>query len=326
MEFLHRFDSLKGDGIVAATDAARLRSASFLDGRESFTVGERLVRFHPADLRTAGPARFLFHVGFCGSTLLARLLDQPGAVLALREPQCLTDIASQRRAIRAAQGIAGFASVIDHALAYLEQGEEAVVIKPSNWINGALPDLLACGAIARAVFLSCDRREFLVAAFRGGRDRLAFCARLASELADEFAHGEAILAHEVALDQDPLDRMARICALLHAMQETLFAQAIKSAAVPGALALTLAELTADPTGTVARAQAALDVPAMVTLPNHSALAAHAKDPQRRFSRSESALQNDEVEWHHAARFDRALAWVAAIDLGTVSGFSGATSR
>jgi len=326
MEFLHRFDSLNGDAVIAATDAARLRAASFLDGRETFFDSERLVRFDPTNLRVGEPARFIFHVGFCGSTLLARLLDQPGSIMALREPQSLTDLASQRRAIRSAQSIAGFAPIMGHALAYLEQGEEAVVIKPSNWINGALPDCAACGAIARAVFLTCDRREFLIATFRGGRDRLAFCARLASELADEFVQGEAILARQVALDQDPLDRMARICVLLHAMQEALFAQTLVSAAIPGATTLTLAELTADPAGTVARAQAALDLPVMAAAAHDSALAAHSKDPQRRFSRSDSALHNHDVELQHATRFDCALEWMAAIDLGAGTGFSGAAIR
>jgi hypothetical protein len=326
MEFLHRFDSLNGDAVIVATDAEKLRAATFLDGRENFANGERLVQFDPASLRSGNPARFIFHVGFCGSTLLARLVDQPGSVLALREPQSLTDFASQRRAIRAGQGIADCADIIGHALAYLGQGEDTIVIKPSNWVNGALPDLVASGAVARAVFLTCNRREFLIAAFRGGRERLAFCARLASELADEVAHGETILAHQVALNQEPLDRMARICVLLHAMQEALFAQALASAAIPGAAMLTLAELTADPGGTMARAQAALDLPAMGSAPNAAALAAHAKDPQRRFSPADSAQQNDEVELHHAARFERALEWMAAIDLGAVIGFSGAASR
>ncbi len=326
MEFLHRLDSLSGNAVIADTDSARLQAASFLDGREAFAAEEQLVSIRPADLLPLRPAAFVFHVGFCGSTLLARLLDQPGSVLALREPQCLTDIASQRRAIRAGQAIAGFAPIIGHALANLGQGDERIVIKPSNWINGALPDLVACGAIARAVFLTCDRREFLIAAFRGGRDRLAFCARLASELADEFANGTAILAHEAALDCDPLDRIARICALLHAMQEALFAQTRARAAIPDAALLTFAELIADPAGTVARAQAALGLPAGNAAAEKDALSAHSKDPQRRFSSVDSAAANAVVEHHHAARFDQALAWAAALNLGTATGFSTAATR
>jgi len=76
--FLHKVDPARRTGSFVRTSAAALRAAAFLDGRTLYWDGSPVERaIAPAGDGDAPVARYIFHVGFCGSTLLARLLDQP---------------------------------------------------------------------------------------------------------------------------------------------------------------------------------------------------------------------------------------------------------
>ena len=119
----------------------------------------------------------------------------------------------------------------------VEQGHPdiPVVVKPTNWVNPLLPRLCAPGRIDHAVFVSMKRRHYLGATFRGGIDRLAFCARLAGQTAPVVPHGAALMHAAIESTSDPFGRMARIMALLHWLQESLFEDAIARNGWPDAL-------------------------------------------------------------------------------------------
>src|SRR6476469_4851312 len=79
-------------------DAEAYRDASFLDdrllsqNRESRLCG--LDALVAASEGISGPATgWIFHLGHVGSTLVSRLLGEMEAVLALREPRALRDLA-----------------------------------------------------------------------------------------------------------------------------------------------------------------------------------------------------------------------------------------
>ena len=98
---LHRIDSRAGLMTFVPTTRAALAAPAFIDGRTPFATGPEIAVSLDAMLATAvegaasrAPQRYILHMGFCGSTLLARLLDRPGTVLTLREPAALTDIAN----------------------------------------------------------------------------------------------------------------------------------------------------------------------------------------------------------------------------------------
>lgn len=325
-------DSVRGQVSLVETSHARLRSASFLDGREKFWTGERRVplvlgtnALGTYALGTDGPhsaPRFIFHVGFCGSTLLARLLDRPGTVLALKEPQCLADLAGQRRAIMAGEAIAPIGLLIDHALGRLHEagaGLEPVVVKPTNWVNSLLQDLCAPERDVRAVFVSMDRRAFLGAVFRGGRARLEFCTRLAAEIAAVTARGNALLGRAIASTDDPLARAARITALLHALQETQFDSAIAANGWPDEVRVDFADLVAHPAAVLPRVRSVLGLKPADDDPVRSVrlMQRHTKNPATAFTPSNRLQEDDAVERHHGARFDAALSWLESIrgDLG-----------
>src|SRR4029079_8468343 len=74
------------------------RDASFLDDRmfqqprnSHLLKWDEVAGSTPADARR--DARWIFHIGHVGSTLVARLLGELAGVLSVREPRALRDIA-----------------------------------------------------------------------------------------------------------------------------------------------------------------------------------------------------------------------------------------
>lgn len=317
MFLLHRMDSLRGECIVVATDQRRLRSASFLDGRETFWRSEE---FLPLQLRPAGSRRverFVFHVGFCGSTLLARLLDRPGKVLSLKEPQCLADIAGQREAIAAGRAVAPMNGLIDHALGQLFEaggGDMTVVVKPTNWVNLLLPELCAPERDVRAIFVSMGRRAFLTAVFRGGQPRLAFCTRLAAQIAAELPRGNVALNAAIESGGEALDRAARITALLHAMQEVLFNRAIEANGWSEKVRIDFDHLIRNPKSVLSRARSLLELNTEEDDSKRDLLLMerHSKSPESAFRPSSRLQENSVIEQYHGERFETALDWVKTI--------------
>lgn len=308
---------------MVETTRSQLRAASFLDGRERFWSAEEVV---DVDLSAHAPreeGRFIFHVGFCGSTLLARLLDQPGSVLSLKEPQSLADIASQRGAILSGGASGSVDPLIDHALECLARARgpgEVVVIKPTNWVNSLLPWLCTPERSMRAVFVSMDPRAFLGAVFRGGRARLEFCTRLCAEVAQVVPNGQRRLVAAIDKGGNPLDQSARIAALLHAMQEDLFDRAIAANGWSADVRVYFSELLARPDEVAQRVRSVLALAARKARPASTArlMARHTKDPAGPFIPDQRRREDAEIEELHGARFDAALDWL--------NSFSGAASR
>jgi hypothetical protein len=311
--FLHRLDGVTGEQAIALTDRAALRGASFLDGRERFWRALEVSPFTPSGRGRRPACRFVFHVGFCGSTLLARLLDRPGRVLALKEPQCLADIAGQRQQLARGEGVASIGELLDHALGRLgevAEGGGSVLVKPSNWVNPLLGELCAGGRVERGVFLSMAPRAYLGAVFRGGRARIEFCTRLAAEVAAVMPRGNALLIEAIGHDDDPLGRAARIAALLHRLQETLFARVIADNGWPGEARIEFADLVADPAAAADRARRALGLdPSEDAGISRELLERHAKNPASAFSSDKRAGEDAMVESVHGERFDQAMEWL-----------------
>lgn len=304
-DFPHRVDALRGDVQWVTCDRARLRAATFLDGREKFWSTQRVEALADRPPPGMTPPAVIFHVGFCGSTLLARLLDQDGVSLVLREPQALTDIASQAGRSDPSQVSAVLRWTLPHLAA--AAGTERCVIKPSNWVNGLAPELAGGGHVGRAVFLDMAPRAFLRAVFRGGRDRLAHCLRLAELLAQGVQGGDALMQAAMHEAGDPLDRAALLSALLHRFQTDLFDRAQALMPVGHTLRLAHAELVGDMQTAARRTAAVLGLPDGLLSGFNPAR--HAKDAAQDYSPDAENRSNREVERHHADRFDKALDWI-----------------
>lgn len=309
---LHRLDGAAGLAEWVDTTPDKLRAQAFLDGRTPFWTDKHRHTI-PFDTASGGLARFLFHVGFCGSTLLARLLDAPGRTLVLREPQALVDLTDQRGLYAGGQTALSFPDAAAQVIASYVRcaGGEIPVVKPSNWVNAALPELADAGVIGQAVFLTMDRRAFLRSVFRGGRDRLAFCARLAAVLSAAHEGAGSTLHDAVTGTADPLDQMARLAALAHLPQERAFTELVAVNGWSPDRILHHRDLVAQPDAVAQRARQLLDLPMVGDdAAGRATLHRHAKDPGRPFDAAAQERADSEVEHHHGARFDRAAAWLA----------------
>ncbi len=162
--FPHRFDPGHDAVHFRRIDRAAQRRATFLTD-DYLGVEPKPVVVRRADAMAArppqAPLHFIFHSAYCCSTLLARAFDVDGVAMGLKEPVVLNDLIGwQHRGGTARQ----IAPVLDDALALLARpfgAREAVVIKPSNVVNGMAPAMLTMRPAARALLLHAPLRTYL---------------------------------------------------------------------------------------------------------------------------------------------------------------------
>jgi hypothetical protein len=329
---LDRIDFAERQILFRQASVAALRSATFLDGRSEFWDGpSELVGLDAALAAAPGepsPSRFIFHVGFCGSTLLARILDDAGGALVLKEPHCLVDIADHKAAAAAHGRDPELAPLLDLALANLMRSRltgQPTLVKPTNWVNNLLPELAGGRAGNRAVFVTMAPAAFVRAVVRGGRDRLTFVARLAVHLAAGFPEGTRLLGEATRAGRDPLSQAVHLAALAFHMQVWLFDQAVASGDWPGALRLNFESIVSAPGEAALKASQALEL----ELPEgglRRSVALHgarnAKQPDAAFSTAARVDEDAAVDLHHGPTIAAALRWSETLpDAARVRAFS-----
>ena len=126
------------------------------------------------EARAAAPAtapiHFIYHSGFCCSTLLAACFDQPGLATRMSEPMILNDIVGWRKRGAAPAAVG---SLLNDALGFLARpfaGDLAAIVKPSTLLNGLAPAMLRLRPDARAILIHAPLRDFLVSIAKKGLD------------------------------------------------------------------------------------------------------------------------------------------------------------
>lgn len=290
-----------------------LARTAFLDGRTPFWTGESVSR--PARRIAVGgdphATRLILHTGFCGSTLLATVLDQPGRALVLREPHVLAALAEQTRDERNAEPLLWKAC---HLLSRRFAAEEAVVVKPTNWFNSLVPLITGAPLGAHPVFISSTIQEYLIAAFRGGNERIGFLVRLAGHLAKRVPHGPALWQSAAVPELDPLERAARIVLLARSLQHALFSRALQQGGWTRDRWIGFAELKKDLPGAAWKVSQMLDLEL-----DRDALEQRCAELSKRDAKSagktaysaERRRAEDEDVWSlHRGRFEAAQRWAA----------------
>jgi hypothetical protein len=141
------------------------RSASFLDDRmlqEQHFAGivpwKSVADAIPADARR--DARWIFHIGHVGSTLVARLLGEIEGVLSVREPRFLRDVAMLGGGAR--DSYAGAAQ----ALFSRTFGEdETALVKATSFVSEIAEELVPAGQ--RALFMYATPRNYIASILAG---------------------------------------------------------------------------------------------------------------------------------------------------------------
>lgn len=205
-------------------------------------MDDSMMRAAPGELDAAkgGPdAAFIFHTAFCGSTLLARTLQDPPRITSLREPQILLDIA------HAAHAGSPHASMpeLDIALSLLARPWAKggrCLIKPTNQANNLLAGILRVGA-GRAILLHSSLREFILSCCK----KLPAAETFVRWMAQHFLRGSRLgSALGVAWNQ-PF-HFVEACVLAWHAQIELFAEALAADSSDRLRSLDFAELLADP--------------------------------------------------------------------------------
>jgi len=154
--------------LLARIDSDVIAQSSFLDGRTPLSSGPaQSVSVADCIPKQHAPA-MLFHTAFCGSTLLARALQAPPAVMSLREPSALLALAMAslkpdivppaqvERAARVVLGLLGRPWVVGGR----------VLIKPTNQVNRILPLLLRISPQSRVLLLHSSLEQFLMSCLK----------------------------------------------------------------------------------------------------------------------------------------------------------------
>lgn len=155
------------------------RRASFLDDRvlgpDSRGSWVRLDEIDAAlaQARPALPLHFIFHAGHVGSTLVSRLLEDTGGVLALREPMPLRTLAEAHDALGNADSLVSpeaFERLLRQQIVLWSRGfadTRAVVVKATSATARIAPSLLAAAPDSCALYLYLPLEPYLATLLAG---------------------------------------------------------------------------------------------------------------------------------------------------------------
>jgi hypothetical protein len=291
----HYLHSFEGDAavFVSMDRAAYLRSI-FLDGRISPAPGGAM-RVPAAMLAgrapRPAPTGWIFHVAHCGSTLLARALDQVQTNIVLREPLALRQLALAPDPERL--------KLILAMLSKRYRSEAPTIVKANVPVNFLLPELVAADPGARAIFLHLGLRDYLLAILRNDKHR-AWVRNVTGQLAAHLGDLSALPDAERA-------------AALWLAQMRAFAAAV--AHLPNARSLDAETFFAAPRDVLGRAARHLEVPiagaeidALVAGPLFST---YSKNPELPFDNEARLARRSELEQSLAPELELAQAWIAA---------------
>lgn len=285
--YLHSFDG--DDAVFVPMDRAAYHRSIFLDGRVSVASGGSM-RVPVAGLSgKLRPISWIFHIAHCGSTLLARALDRPDLNLVLREPVALRQVGVTPDAARL--------GVVLPMLGKRYRQTMPTIVKANVPVNFILPQIIETDIAARAVFLHCQLRDYLLAVLRSEGHR-----NWVRQVTDQFSFH---LGNVAGLSD------AQRAAALWLAQMQVFADALRK--MPNAGSLNSEIFLSNPNPVLSATAAHLDVAIsrdevdrIVASPLFSN---SAKNPAFAFDNSQRLARRAELEVAMGPELDQAECWV-----------------
>jgi hypothetical protein len=150
---------------LVAMNREAYRAASFLDDRLlQTTVDAQIVPWPQIEEAMAGElrhdARWIFHIGHVGSTLISRLLGELDGVLAVREPRLLRDLALSPPEMRQ-RYIAPVAKLMSRTFAE----SEIACVKTTSFASEIAAQLVPPGQCA--LFMYATARNYIASILAG---------------------------------------------------------------------------------------------------------------------------------------------------------------
>ncbi|MCH8615535.1 hypothetical protein LZ016_05405 [Sphingomonas sp. SM33] len=150
------------------------RDASFLDDRmlqqprtTHLLPWSEVASSSPADARA--DARWIFHIGHVGSTLIARLLGELESVLSVREPRSLRDLAFFPRAVRAP-----FVPTVRALHSRTFGSGQTAVVKATSFVSEIASELIPDES--RALYLYATPHSYIAGILAGENSRAELSA------------------------------------------------------------------------------------------------------------------------------------------------------
>ena len=150
---------------LIAMDREAYRTASFLDDRMlQVPVDAHVVPWPEIEAgMTAGlrtDARWIFHLGHVGSTLVSRLLGELDGVLAVREPRLLRDVAMSPPEVRR-RYVARVPALMSRTFAE----DEMACVKATSFVSEIATELVPPGE--RALFMYATPQNYIASILAG---------------------------------------------------------------------------------------------------------------------------------------------------------------
>ena len=177
--YVHRFNLVRDAALLVQFDKRVYRTSSFLDERALLPtmaagwvgIGQMVERVR--SITSGVPVNFIFHSGHVGSTLLSRLLEEAGAVLALREPLTLRNLAELHDVLHLPESLldgSSFNALLESFLRLWARGypdTAMTIVKATSATARLAPQLLARRPLARAVYLNLRAERYMTTLLAG---------------------------------------------------------------------------------------------------------------------------------------------------------------
>jgi hypothetical protein len=223
----HLYDTREDTLVFAHLPREAQRRAVFLDPRflaRAPTSPPIPVQDLPADAirEAARPMHFIFHTGFCCSTLMTRAFDIPGVSMGVKEPSALVYFAELfSTGLRRPGALTACGLTLDLLSRPLESGETQI-IKPSNLCNHIIPQILHLQPNANALILYSSLDAFLRAIARRGLEGRTFVRQVFRQFASSIPLEAGYTTDDLLLQTD-----LQIAAQAWLMQAAFFQSVIK---------------------------------------------------------------------------------------------------
>jgi hypothetical protein len=152
-------DPSQGAARIVAMDRESYRAASFLDDRMLETaVDAQIVSWTSIEEAVRdgmrSDARWIFHIGHVGSTLVSRLLGELDGVLAIREPRLLRDLALTPADVRQR-----YIALAPKLMSRTFAEAEAACVKATSFASDIAPELVPTEK--RAFFMFATPQNYI---------------------------------------------------------------------------------------------------------------------------------------------------------------------
>ncbi|MGN6155039.1 MAG: hypothetical protein ACTHN4_04815 [Sphingomicrobium sp.] len=310
----HTFDAAGANLTFVDVPEAARRELMFLSD-EHFAGNYPKATFPGAAVAAAaaqapsGPLHCIFHTSFCCSTLFARAVDVPGRSSLLKEPDVLINLAN--RFIRSDDQ--ANRQRLELVLRLLERPfapGETVIVKPTNFANRLVENILAQRPQSKAVLLYSDVSTFLRSLLKRGMFGRIFGRKLFAKLRSwsplDFGYGpdELIQLTDV-----------QVTALAWLMQIHHF-DAMARAFRDRVMVIDSATLLADPAAAVDEAQAlfglALDRSQVEAIASGPVFSKHSKYLDRDYDSRARDEEHRAATEAHSEELEMVVKWIEAV--------------